>query len=108
MATRLSRQISVAGSSSVKRKASDVNSLRESTDGAVKIELQEEDEEGNSLAELFVDASQSASRKERHKACKLCDAKPGDATPLKLDSRTQQGWGNATPWGVGSVFWILR
>ena len=46
--------MSAAGSSSVKRNASDVDSLRESTDDAVKAELQEEDEEGNSLAELFV------------------------------------------------------
>ena len=92
--------MSAAGSSSVKRNASDVDSLRESTDDAVKAELQEEDEEGNSLAELFVDASQSASRKKKLKACKLCDAKPGDATPLKLDSRMQQGWGNVIPWGV--------
>ena len=92
--------MSAAGLSSVKRNASDVDSLRESTDDAVKAELQEEDEEGNSLVELFVDAS----RKNKLKACKLCDAKPGDATPLKFDSRMQQGRGNVNPWGVGSVY----
>ena len=73
-----------------------MDSLRESTDDAVKVELQEEDEEGNSLAELFVDASQSASRKQKLKACRLCDAKPGDATQLRWNMAagcTRAGWG---------------